>query len=78
MLQSFGYVTSIIIPQNKSTSVLVYPFKGHQDWTILSRVKGVSKVPLAMKHPVVSELSGLSSRSVKSAVSQNFRTNQSG
>ena len=48
----FGHVSSFIIPQHKSTSVLVYSFKGHQDWTILSGVKGVSKFTLAMNNPV--------------------------
>ena len=44
----FGHVSSIIIPQHKSTSLLVYSFKGHQDWTTLSGIKGVSKFTLAM------------------------------
>ena len=39
-LQSSDQVPSFIIPQNKPASVLVYPFKGHENWTILSRNKG--------------------------------------
>ena len=38
-----GYVSSIIIPQNKPDTVLVYPFKGHQDWNNLSKFKGSVK-----------------------------------
>ena len=44
VLQSSDQVPSFIIPQNKPTSVLVYPFKGHQDWTILSRNKWGVKI----------------------------------
>ena len=44
VLQSSGHVSSIIIPQNKSNGVLIYPFKGHLDWPILSRVKGGVKM----------------------------------
>ena len=35
VLQSSDQVPSFIIPQNKPASVLVYPFKGHENWTIL-------------------------------------------
>ena len=52
VLQSSDQVPSFIIPQNKPASVLVHPLKGHQDWTTLSRVKGVSKWPRTLKHPV--------------------------
>ena len=44
VLQSSDQVPSFIIPQNKPKSVLVHPLKGHQDWTTLSRVKGVVKI----------------------------------
>ena len=44
VLQSSDQVPSFIIPQNKPASVLVHPFKGHQDWTTLSRVKGGVKI----------------------------------
>ena len=42
------YQASLYVPQHKSTTVLVYSFKGHEDWTILSGIKGVSKFTLAM------------------------------
>ena len=45
VLQSSDQVQSFIIPQNKPTSVLVHPLKGHKDWTTLSRVKGGVKIP---------------------------------
>ena len=44
VLQSSDQVPSIIIPQNKPTSVLVHHLKGHKDWTTLSRVKGGVKI----------------------------------
>ena len=53
VLQPSDQVPSINIPQNKQTSVLVHPLKGHQDWTTLSRVKGVLLCPRTLKHPVV-------------------------
>ena len=51
--KSSGHVSSIIIPQNKPTSVLVYPFKGHQDWTILSRNKGGVKYATNPETPCI-------------------------
>ena len=56
VLQLSDQVPSIIIPQNKSKSVLVHHLKGHKDWTTLSRVKGGVKYLTNPETPCSTEL----------------------
>ena len=52
VLQSSCQETSTIIPEKNSNSFIFHILKGFYDWSILSKVKGVKLLPLAMNNPV--------------------------